>query len=75
MWAAATGVAGPRAQGDAVQAVPHLSSSFASEVAPPGRPLPHVSRCITVPTTASLNDSPSQLLNAEEGHPVYTCQP
>jgi hypothetical protein len=60
---------------NAVKAVPHLSSSFASEVAPPGGPLPHASHCITVPTTASLNDSPSQLLNAEQGHPAYSCQP
>jgi hypothetical protein len=59
----------------AVKAIPHLSSSFASEVAPSGGPLPHPSHCITVPTTASLNDSPSQLLNAEQGHPSYTCQP
>jgi pimeloyl-ACP methyl ester carboxylesterase len=59
----------------AVGAIPDLSTSFASEVAPDNGPLPHVSRCITVPTTASLNDSPSQLLDAEEGHPVYTCQP
>jgi hypothetical protein len=60
---------------DAVSPVAHLSSSFASEAAPPGGPLPHVSRCITVPTTASLNDSPSQLLDAEEGHPDFNCVP
>jgi pimeloyl-ACP methyl ester carboxylesterase len=60
---------------NAVIPVAHLSSSFASEAAPSIGPLPHASRCITVPTTASLNDSPSQLLSAEEGHPVYTCTP
>jgi pimeloyl-ACP methyl ester carboxylesterase len=59
----------------AVVAVPHLSSSFASEAAPSAGPLPHASHCITVPTTASLNDSPAALLEAEEGHPVYTCTP
>jgi pimeloyl-ACP methyl ester carboxylesterase len=59
----------------AVTPIPDLSTSFASEVAPDSGPLPHASRCITVPTTASLNDSPSALLDAEEGHPDYTCQP
>jgi len=59
----------------AVYPVAHLSSSFASEAAPPGGPLPHTSRCITVPTTASLADSPASLLKAEEGHPVYSCTP
>jgi hypothetical protein len=60
---------------NAVEPVPHLSSSFASEAAPGNGPLPHPSYCIEVPTTASLDDSPSQLLSAEEGHPVYTCTP
>jgi hypothetical protein len=60
---------------EAVTAINHLSSSFASEAAPPDGPLPHASRCITVPTTASLNDSPSQLADALGGHPDYTCTP
>jgi hypothetical protein len=59
----------------AVVAVPHLSSSDASEAVPPGAPLPRTSRCITVPTTASLNDSPADLLPAVAGHPVFTCRP
>ncbi|HVA06167.1 MAG TPA: hypothetical protein VNG12_05425 [Acidimicrobiales bacterium] len=56
----------------AVVAIPHLSTTLASEAAPAG-PTPRVSRCITVPSTASLNESPSSLLDAEEGHPVYSC--
>lgn len=59
----------------AVAPVAHLSTSFASEVAPPSGPLPHASHCITVPTTASLDDTPSQLGDALEGHPDYTCTP
>jgi dienelactone hydrolase len=58
-----------------VVAIPHLSSSFASEAAPPGGALPHASRCITVPTTASLNDSPANLIPALSGHPAYSCKP
>jgi pimeloyl-ACP methyl ester carboxylesterase len=56
----------------AVVPVPHLSSSFASEATPSG-PLPRASDCITVPTTASLNDSPTALISAEGGDPVYNC--
>ena len=59
----------------AVMPADHLSTSFASEAAPSNGPLPHASRCITVPTTASLNDSPSQLADALGGHPDYTCKP
>jgi hypothetical protein len=56
----------------AITPVAHLSSSFASEASPSG-PLPRVSRCITVPTTASLNDPPSQLIQSAEGHPAFNC--
>jgi hypothetical protein len=56
----------------AVSPVAHLSSSFASEASPSG-PFPRSSHCITIPTTASLNDSPAELLQAEEGSPTYTC--
>jgi hypothetical protein len=59
----------------AVSPVDHLSTSFASEAAPDDGPLPHASRCITVPTTASLNDTPSGLADALSGHPDYTCTP
>jgi hypothetical protein len=59
----------------AVTAVPHLSTSFASEAAPSGGPLPHASHCITVPTTASLAQSPQQFGDALEGHPDSTCDP
>jgi hypothetical protein len=59
----------------AVSPVDHLSTSFASEAAPDDGPLPHPSRCITVPTTASLNDTPSQFADALGGHPDYTCKP
>ncbi|HEY1828281.1 MAG TPA: hypothetical protein VGF87_09675 [Acidimicrobiales bacterium] len=60
---------------DSVVAVPHLSSSFASEAAPPAGPTPHPSYCITIPTTASLDDSPPSFFSAETGHPAYTCTP
>ncbi len=53
-------------------AVPHLSSSFASEATPTGPP-PRQSRCITVPTTASLGDAPGAFLQAIGGHPVFNC--
>ena len=56
----------------AITPVAHLSSSFASEASPSG-PLPRISRCITVPTTASLNDPPSQLIQSVEGHPAFNC--
>jgi pimeloyl-ACP methyl ester carboxylesterase len=56
----------------ATTAVPHLSTSFASEVTPTGSP-PRQSHCITVPTTGSLGGSPLALLQAEAGHPSYTC--
>ena len=39
-------------------------------------PLPHrQQRCITVPTTGSLADSPSQLAAAMAGRPASTCTP
>jgi pimeloyl-ACP methyl ester carboxylesterase len=57
----------------AITPVPHLSSSFASE-ASPGGPDPRPSDCITVPTTASLNDPPSQFISSEEGSPLYNCK-
>jgi pimeloyl-ACP methyl ester carboxylesterase len=53
-------------------AVPHLSSSFASEAAATGPP-PRQSGCITVPTTASLGDAPGSFLPAIAGHPVFNC--
>ncbi|HEY6473267.1 MAG TPA: hypothetical protein VIY26_10275 [Acidimicrobiales bacterium] len=53
----------------------HLSSSFASEITPPGGALPRSSHCITVPTTASLAESPPQLGAALSGHPGFTCTP
>jgi hypothetical protein len=53
----------------------HLSSSFASEITPPDGPLPRASHCITVPTTASLSETPSQLGAALSGHPDYNCTP
>jgi pimeloyl-ACP methyl ester carboxylesterase len=56
----------------AIEPVPHLSSSFASEATPAG-PLPRVGRCMTVPTTASLNDPPKELLPALAGHPSSNC--
>jgi hypothetical protein len=59
----------------AVAPVAHLLTSFASEVAPPTGPLPHPSRCITVPTTASLDDPLPQLGDALQGHPDFTCIP
>jgi hypothetical protein len=59
----------------AVTAVPHLSTSYASEAAASSGPLPHASRCITVPTTASLSESPEQFGDALAGHPDYTCTP
>ncbi|HEY1832605.1 MAG TPA: hypothetical protein VGG38_20380 [Acidimicrobiales bacterium] len=58
-----------------VVASPHLSSSYASEAAPSGTPLPHVSRCITVPTTAALSETPADFLQSAAGHPIYTCVP
>lgn len=59
----------------AVRPTEHLSTSFASEAAPSGGPLPHPSRCITVPTTGSLANSPPQLAAALAGRPAYTCTP
>jgi hypothetical protein len=59
----------------AVMPVDHLSTSFASEAAPPNGPLPHASHCITVPTTASLAETPLQFGDALAGHPAYTCSP
>jgi len=56
----------------AVTPVAHLSSSFASEASPSG-PFPRASDCITVPTTASLNDAPSDLIEAVGGHPAFNC--
>ncbi|HWF15051.1 MAG TPA: hypothetical protein VG244_02605 [Acidimicrobiales bacterium] len=53
----------------------HLSSSFASEITPPGGPLPRTSHCITVPTTASLSETPPQFGAAFFGHPGYDCTP
>ena len=61
--------------GDCASAVapsPHLSSSFASEYAAAGS-APRPSTCITVPTTASLNDPLTGLLGALGGRPSYTC--
>jgi hypothetical protein len=55
--------------------VAHLSSSFASEITPPGGPLPRASRCLTVPTTASLGETPSQFGAALSGHPDLNCTP
>ncbi|HEY1651103.1 MAG TPA: hypothetical protein VGG09_04395 [Acidimicrobiales bacterium] len=52
-----------------------LSSSFASEITPPGGPLPRASHCITVPTTASLGGSPDQIGAALSGHPQFNCTP
>jgi hypothetical protein len=51
----------------------HLSSSFASEITPPGGPLPRTSHCLTVPTTPSLAETPSQFGAALSGHPDYNC--
>jgi hypothetical protein len=57
----------------AVTPIAHLSSSFASEASPNGaRPQP--SWCIAVPTHASLDDSPANLVGALEGHPAYSCR-
>jgi hypothetical protein len=53
----------------------HLSSSYASEITPPGGSLPRASRCITVPTTASLGGTPGQIGAALSGHPNYNCTP
>ncbi len=58
----------------AITAVPKLSTSFASEDSPAGAP-PRQSHCITVPTTASLNDSPATFFQAETGHPASSCIP
>lgn len=57
----------------AITPVPHLSSSFASE-ASPGGPDPRPTDCITVPTTASLNDPPAQFVPSVEGSPNYNCK-
>jgi pimeloyl-ACP methyl ester carboxylesterase len=57
----------------AITPIPHLSTSFASEASPAGA-LPRPSYCITVPTTASLNDAPAALLPGLEGHPVSSCR-
>jgi hypothetical protein len=53
----------------------HLSTSFASEITPPGGALPRPSRCITVPTTPSLAETPSQFGDALSGHPAFNCRP
>jgi hypothetical protein len=60
---------------NAVTPVAHLSTSFASEATPPGGSLPRASRCITVPTTASLADTPSEFGPALAGNPAYNCTP
>jgi hypothetical protein len=59
----------------AVLPVAHLSSTFASEASPPGGSLPRASRCITVPTTPSLAETPTQFGEALLGHPAYNCTP
>jgi hypothetical protein len=56
----------------AITPVAHLSSSFASEASPSG-PLPRPSDCISVPTTASLNDAPSDFAAALGGDPAFNC--
>jgi hypothetical protein len=53
----------------------HLSSSFASEITPPGGSLPRASHCIIVPTTPSLAETPSQFGAALSGHPDFNCTP
>ncbi len=59
----------------AVMPSDHLSSSFASEVTPAGGSLPRASRCITVPTTPSLAETPTEFGAALAGHPDYNCTP
>jgi hypothetical protein len=68
-----------RDQADACQRAasprPRLSRAFASEQDPDGPAGTQPSRCITVPDQASLNQSPTDFVNAETGHPVYNCTP
>jgi hypothetical protein len=55
--------------------IAHLSRAFASEQDPDGPRGPSHSRCIQVPTEASLNQTPQEFAAAETGKPVYTCTP
>jgi hypothetical protein len=54
---------------------PRLSRAFASEQDVDGPAGPARSRCITVPDQANLNQFPTDFVQAETGHPVYTCTP
>ena len=54
---------------------PRLSRAFASEQDADGPAGPGPSRCITVPDQASLNQFPTDFVQAETGHPVYSCTP
>jgi dienelactone hydrolase len=56
-------------------ALPHLSKAFASEFDADGPIGPLPSRCIVVPTEASLNMTPQEFASAESGKPVYNCRP
>jgi dienelactone hydrolase len=55
--------------------IPHLSKAFASEQDPDGPIGPSPSKCIVVPTEASLNHSPEEFAAAASGQPTYTCKP
>jgi len=55
--------------------LPHLSKAFASEQDADGPIGPLPSRCIVVPTEASLNQTPPEFSAAEGGKPVYNCKP
>jgi len=59
----------------AVAPRPHLSKVFASEQDPDGPAGPSPSRCIVVPTEASINQTPAQFVAAETGSPQYDCTP
>ena len=54
--------------------LPHLSKSFASEQDADGPIGPKPSRCIVVPTEASMNMTPQEFASAEGGRPVYNCK-
>ena len=54
--------------------IQHLSKGFASEIDPDGAAGPQPSWCMTVPTEAILNMTPQEFIDAESGHPHYTCK-
>ena len=55
--------------------IQHLSKAYASEQDPDGAAGPQPSWCMTVPTEAILSMTPQEFIDAESGHPAYTCKP